>query len=479
MLFLKARQNACTCIGKLSDELVVEVMQYCMLYEHSQPTFRLPSAFALCAKWRTIAINSPSLWSMIALPSPLNLVKLFQGRSGTCLLHVRINNKNFIGNSMESRQLGDRFRYLIPRIANLRIDWENDDPNSQSFSQFIDEHIGRKVFSSLKVLSMNDPRVQGESEALTTPALREFHFHGPPSHVLRVSVTHLVTLYYSWASMTVEQVLDLLVEFPLLEHCHIQNSRPIFSAPPRNDRLPTSLNRLKSLSINVFHVSNMRAILKYLNYPASANLSIETLLDPAGDTVTSVGFVEFVKSLLPTNFDEMATLWDFGRVVYTFAPVDKSISRLEIGFRLDVDAKVEIRGCHLFINSEATRNVSRMHLRARTLGNTRWQIEVLRNLPLLTHIRLGASENDFDNFLTALEETPDVVCPLLRSLDCTGTEFNNARMKHFLNFRQEMGVGLHELKFTKGCCQPDTDGLSSLIPQLYELDPEPASTGIP
>lgn len=149
--FLREQHNTFAPIACLSDELIVEILKYCMDHQNqvqTRPprTNKIPPAYSLsvpisvskfpphvceltlwirCSHWRNAAVHCPSLWSTIYLPEPTPLFELFQSRSGICPLHVFVSSDNMPDDEEDEdetlSQLGDNLRKLAPRISHLHV----------------------------------------------------------------------------------------------------------------------------------------------------------------------------------------------------------------------------------------------------------------------------------------------------------------------------------------------------------------------
>lgn len=64
-----------------------------------------------------------------------------------------------------------------------------------------------------------------------------------------------------------------------------------------------------------------------------------------------------------------------------------------------------------------------------------------------------------------------MLCPGLKTLDCTGTKFRSALFIRALKSRMRHGAALRELKITRGFSDKGIESWVSLISKLSQYDP--------
>ncbi|KZT36131.1 hypothetical protein SISSUDRAFT_93145 [Sistotremastrum suecicum HHB10207 ss-3] len=182
-VFLKQQRNSATPIGRLSNELILEILQYSTLdddkYIHlSHKKTRLNVAFSLCTRWWRIAVNTPSLWTTICLPMDPNLFRLFRDRSDTLPLKIYLSTRNLKRNESPEASMGDPLPQLLPRLSRLYVDW--DDGDYDDFCTFLSTHIGHTELPCLTSLTVEAVGAEwgGDVYKINAPNLSEYRFNG-------------------------------------------------------------------------------------------------------------------------------------------------------------------------------------------------------------------------------------------------------------------------------------------------------------
>ncbi|KZS91778.1 hypothetical protein SISNIDRAFT_487096 [Sistotremastrum niveocremeum HHB9708] len=464
--FLKEQRNLCTPIGRLTDEIILEILHYCMgtrtAHEEEQ-RLALPSATFLCKRWRELAIRARSLWSHLVLPSSPALFRLFRDRSGALPVSLYLTNRG-LPEVHEMDFIGDPFCQLASRISHLDIRWATIDGENPPLSQFLTDHIRQKAFTYLKTLDMRDEhRGRTQSFSLNTPALQILRFSGIRFRIPQVQSENLVELQYRCPGLGPRGILELLSGFPRLERCSIEDYKPL----PRqggSDLPQVSLTQLQSISIKSLYVAQMRDIVSHLQTPSSATIDLGTYEDHLFEMEPE----DFIGSLL-FSFDELRIL---ERQHIYFALTSEGGRSLKLEHEMEIEHKEGQYDC-IWLSAIIAHpsSVSRIALDVPKLPSLRELVKVMQSWNLITHISIRTEAAYLERLFTALEETPNTPCPLLKSLDCRGARFSGPRMTRFLEFRRDRGVALQELKFTKGFSEPPLGDISSLVGHVMVADP--------
>ncbi|KZS91785.1 hypothetical protein SISNIDRAFT_487103 [Sistotremastrum niveocremeum HHB9708] len=347
----------------------------------------------------------------------------------------------------------------------MTVDWDEDERRTQFFNSFITQHIGSKEFSSLQSLifdSCHSGRPGNPPSTMNTPMLSNLTFHAEIFTIPRLSPENIVNLDYTCLFMTPPEVLDLLSAFPALEQCSITDTEPEGYAEDRVDHAVVSLNHLRSLSIKSRWFEDVDYLLDHMDIPATATTIIGLL--GVGDDEDDATFESLIGSRLRL-YDGLKLVQSPHSLVATLTP--KFGGSLQFSYEGDLWRTLKDMSLSSF--SAYSSILSSIDLEIPSLSSAVELVEALRPSPLI-HIRVRTQEASFERLLTALEDTPGVVCPFLESIDCTGTPFSAARMRNFLNFREAKAIPLRELKITKGLCDPDTHGFLSIVDRLIEVD---------
>ncbi|KZT32935.1 hypothetical protein SISSUDRAFT_1054879 [Sistotremastrum suecicum HHB10207 ss-3] len=467
---MKLKHNLCIPIGRLSDELITEVLRYGIDtgFEHSFLTegFPLFPTYSICTRWRNVAINSPSLWYRIPLPCPQSLFRLIRDRSRNHSLNVFLLSDSEYG-ELNTALLGESLRQLAPRIHKLQVLWSKvaTQPDIPTLENFLSVYIGHKEFSVLRDLDLTDTFDDDPERnpiVLNIPALLKLRFNGAPKIIPR-SIASLIHLDFKWSRLKISEILDLLSYYPQLKTCSITNPECCGDLEDEDDHDVVALNQLESLVIDFVHLSEMQSILAHLTLPVSARLTLGTYLDEPDDIL----FHNFIGPYL-SKCEELKISDDETTIIYSMTYQSRGPVSVSHGFPDGPPAEIDAFPA-LSLHSI---NITLLDIRYSILPSLGDIIDAFTAWSKIAHIRVCTEELEFERLLTALEDTPTVVCPLLRTLDCTGTQFSSLRMKQFLDFREKKGVCIQTLKFTRGFAHYGVDELlSSATTTIVQSDP--------
>ncbi|KZS95248.1 hypothetical protein SISNIDRAFT_543553 [Sistotremastrum niveocremeum HHB9708] len=450
---------------------------------------RVSPAFSVCATWRQIAINTPTLWSRISLPTSGKLFKLFRDRSRSVPLDVITTC--YADDDGEVMGHGDALRQIIPRISRLEL----ADPGL-SAADFFKENVCQREFSSLLILEISilDWDEQG-LYTLNAPVIHTLIYHGPPSLRPLVHPHRLVNLSYSPSQATSSQLLGILSEMPNLEQCSIRNEDDSenLGLPSSNvARAKVPLPRLKRLHISNLSSHKLIHLLEHLVLPPCASVELRVFeTGPttsgdffrfAGSYMASCDSLEITKSeaISPENFEydsRLANDYPLGEgpgICLKLRSETRGPVKLHWIFDEDDDddsmfPRIEYQSLETL--ASYPNDLIFVALKF-NLPTTRELIEALSSWSCLSHICVQVSEDDFERFLTALEDTPDIICPALTILDCCGIRFSSVRMASFLEFRKDRGVPIHEIIMTRGFAEGGVDEFIHLVPTVSFIEPE-------
>ncbi|KZS91745.1 hypothetical protein SISNIDRAFT_496384 [Sistotremastrum niveocremeum HHB9708] len=464
---MKLQHNLCIPIGRLTDEIITEILQYGIdeVYEEaSLADLALFPTYSICTRWRNVAISSPSLWSRISLPCHPNLFRLIRDRSRSNLLQVSVVNASD-PDPLDTVTLGESLRQLAPRISQLRISWAwfETQPNMPFLDVFFSDHVGQKEFSALREIDLTDTFNEDPTRkpvVLNTPALRIMGFEGLPSTIPR-PIPSLIELEFRGSQLEINEILDLLSYYTQLEICSIINTESCGDLEDDHDIV--SLDRLQSFEIDMMHVSEMEILLAHLTLPASARLTLGTYLpDPDYHL-----FHRFLGPYL-LKADELKITSDEKNIIYSMTY--KSRGPITITHRTHDGPPPGIALLPTLASHSS--DLSLIDIEYSVLPSLSNLILAFSLWDDIENIRVSTQELEFERLLNALEETPNIVCPLLKILDCAETEFSSLRMKNFLEFRENKGARIQTLKFTRGYAHSGVDELiSTTTTTIVQLDP--------
>ncbi|KZS91756.1 hypothetical protein SISNIDRAFT_456338 [Sistotremastrum niveocremeum HHB9708] len=458
---LRFQHNMCAPIGCLSNEIISEIMLICIQDLHADQDERnrdrglspqqnpqhspltLSPTFALCSRWRAIALHSPSLWSTIYLPWASNLLPVFLDRSGSLPLTIVVSNGHIFNShdpELALARLAKDTCQLIPRLSNMELVWKSGSPESTGVDHFFQNLVGPIEFTLLKSLTVVDDTFHGgRSFAIDIPALQTFAYQGVTSSMPQCTRSSVVKLLLELQRcyMDPDSILNLLMEMPCLEDCNILDVKTV----PRgglSGRSVVALPRLKGLGLYTFTLTSMAYILEHIQMPASTTLALNTVGHPS-DTVVLENFLgPYIRTCKELTIIEqqVETIYAFteksGREVH----IRHSWFRERWG-RIASLAKLSSFGCDLTV----------LDLEIKSFPQTPELIQALSTWTSITNIVVQTDAvAHLDTLFSVLERTPDVLCPLLQMVDCVGTPFHMKRVEKFLKFRN--GVGLKELRLS-------------------------------
>ncbi|KZS91733.1 hypothetical protein SISNIDRAFT_487050 [Sistotremastrum niveocremeum HHB9708] len=461
---LKQQRNRRTPIGRLTDDVILEILQYCdfdRLQDHSFSAIQIPPAFTLCSKWRNVAINAPSLWVDISLPLTPEFFDIFLHRSGNSPLNVNVSNTQ-IPEDEDEEDEGDAaiddhlrapLRRVIPRIGQLKIIWKTGTGRAWILTRFLEDTFDQTELPSLTLLDIviedTDYFEQSDKSliAMNTPRLQEFRFAGYLPFMPLVSAESVTRLVYDstfWIDSP-SQISNLLSKFPNLEQCTIDSDPK--EVEDTGTCVAVSANKLKSAEIGTLYLSAANDFLTKLQMPVVASFSLK--ITHGNEPLPAEGVFEELLKAQISWAHEMEVVNDEDG--YQFALRSKLGRQMKITYSLPESTtpglswREEVSFSRL---AEQSNNLSTLALCLDPLPPMDHLTAFLHSSSSLTHIRITTSRVDFPAFLKALE-SPEILCPLLTSIDCTGINPDMDRVCQFLDLRKRLGVPLKEVKISK------------------------------
>ncbi|KZT35347.1 hypothetical protein SISSUDRAFT_1121656 [Sistotremastrum suecicum HHB10207 ss-3] len=454
---VKTNFNRRAPVERLHDELILEILKYCVPLKEK----KLPSAFAVCARWRHMANSSPALWTKMYLPMPPEWYSIFVKRSGNSLLEVHLSNWKIQDNQSSCQLLGENLRQLAPRIANLHMFWVPSFDH-HGLDKFLASHATDLEFPALEIAEFRESSPRDKPTiVLRTPALRKLTMDMNTNFAPDVITDNVTDLKIRSSSQKSHEIIPLLAGFPQLEHCDIFT----YSFDRTSSILPPpsiiSLKKLQNISVKTLNVSSATYTLNCLDVPKSARIELE-VTDKEDE---SVGPLIGPRML---TCDEL----NIGGGGYR---------KVVLTLKSDSQPSLQISANHFnsaLLSELASYPSSLSHFRFKyhALPSSDHLTQALTFWSSLTSICIWTCEPDFDRFLAVLstDQTP-LICPQLESLECTEIKFTRSRMLAFLELRKVRGVPLRELKTTRGFSNPDTEGFAKLVESHVEVDAEPSA----
>ncbi|KZS91754.1 hypothetical protein SISNIDRAFT_487072 [Sistotremastrum niveocremeum HHB9708] len=456
-------------MGRLPDELILEILEY-----YKEDWEQILSLCSVCSKWRNVAINSSVLWSNILLPCPAQIYKLLRDRSKSSPLEISISWDALLEGHEEAglRQAGQCLRELAPRISWLRIYWNPTANDPRPIQPFLSTYAGRNEFTQLKYLDLVAPATSPETiSPLNMPSLETLRFAAPLSCIPQ-SINHITQLELDCFEPQLFDILISLAKFPLVEHLYIDNIQPPDDDDDEQDKPIVSLRNLRTLSVDDIHPEDMEVMLQHLEIPPSAfinwgvrepreepslRVSLERIF---GSRMSSCNGFHISDEQLPSCSYQLPCS-------FTQTIKSKNGGFFSVSYQ---DIKQDVESAALQKLSTYPTDLSMFDWQLPWLPSLSILVNILTSWSSLTHIRICTDKDEFERLLSALEETPDIVCPVLEGLDCTGTRFSGVRMKYFLDFRHTNCRTLRELKISRGNASPPLEDFEPFVGKLIEVE---------
>ncbi|KZS91761.1 hypothetical protein SISNIDRAFT_487079 [Sistotremastrum niveocremeum HHB9708] len=475
---MRRQYNRRAPVNRLPNELILEILQYCMASENSHLSYdlRIPAAFSTCKRWRDIAISATCLWTKISLPMHPSLSPLLLERSGNRPVDVYLTNSPRWKECSLKTSLVEPFDKLVPRISSLSISWDDDIKwNTQTLNQFLAPYStdadGCPEFSSLRFLKIWDFSDEEEQEAwLSTPMLEKLILHGNINSKPIVNMYHLVNLQVYWCIMSSADILGLLQDCVKLKTCYIENETPE-CRPASRRPWRCMLSCLETLTLHSLCVSDMHTLLDSLDIPSST--TIATTADEDFHLPPEIEPVSFVDLIGPriSEFEALTISHGCPGIVYDFT--SDSDSR---GFRSFEDNTSSPRSIRSLPALASYPNIlNYLEIDVQTLPSSEDLAQALASWSGLTRLCITTQEEEFDKLVLVLQGEVPLLLPRLECFDCSETKFKRSSLLTFLQFRRDKGMAIKELVMTKGFSSPDAEGFAALVEKLNDVDPSPAT----
>ncbi|KZT44267.1 hypothetical protein SISSUDRAFT_1116027 [Sistotremastrum suecicum HHB10207 ss-3] len=472
VVFLKQQQNMCTPIGRLSDVLILEILEYCVLEMRKawekNDGLRFPAAFSLSSRWRSIAIGSATLWTYICLPLPLNLLRLFQRRSRNAPLSIDATIRDRLRTDASNEgavmgEFGHIVRQLIPRIARLHLNWDEGWSLRYDIKDFLLGIFGQTRFSSLELLRISNEVDEEENPGfvLDAPVLKKLIFRTMPAHLPQLSSQNIVDLEWRLEEMRPKDVLNVLSQFRSIERCVIVNEDPYIGS--RNPSFPViSLPNLQNLSLSYFTPEDLKYLIDHLDAP----LLVSRMFGIFDEVVNGNSWEPALASILAPYLraSNEFRISDKRTTAYIFALRSNSGHQTDLSYAGWTPKRVPVMSFARL--AQLPCDLTSLSLDVQYFPPTSDLVKALTAWWNLTHLRVRTRESEFEKVLAALEHGPDIVCPRLKCLDCRWVKFSSDRMVKFLEIRKQLGVGIQQLPMAQDV--PDAERFVDLLDGGWE-----------
>ncbi|KZS91731.1 hypothetical protein SISNIDRAFT_487048 [Sistotremastrum niveocremeum HHB9708] len=478
----------CTPIGRLSDEIIVHIMKESDSYHYrdreNPDGIGFRSAFAVCSRWRNIAINSPILWTRIPLPITSDIFSLFVERSRNLPLSVYIRTSNAIAFEGMLDILGSSLRRILARIVFLYISWNpgwgNTKEVTQSLNNFLAEHIKGMEFTSLTTLHIDshtlhyDPNIE-----LNMPVLKNLRYDGLPYSFPRfINTDSVVKLSLKGTPICHWELPEIIDAFSHVKYLNLGDIQPPDNDEEMDPEASTWLPKLRTLHLHTANVGYLDETVRYLDVPLMAFMHLKTWHDPE----SSVSFQDFMSRYLVEAYD-----WSVVTVpieprsparIFHHTVLSQTKCDFDLKFGAESEAIIPLLELAPYSSNLSTIDLTVQHLPP--LPDLIQAISHWSNVQFLgVHTEATEFERLLEAFLTFERDSP-LPCPLLETFDCTMTKFQGELVIRLLEGRKARGAPLQELTYTKGFLdQPETDARESsfsaqaraLVEKVDEVDP--------
>ncbi|KZS95247.1 hypothetical protein SISNIDRAFT_484112 [Sistotremastrum niveocremeum HHB9708] len=502
---LRRKRNMHAPVGRLCDELISRILEYCVHDEcqhkklswnytredhDTKAHYRLyvPSAFSICTKWRFVAINTPSLWTKVSLPANQELFQLFRHRSRNMPLEVILR----CAAETEDRSItnADDIREIAPRISILKIMAASEAEQQMDVEEFLKTRVGQHELSSLSTLTVFVETWDDDDYAfnLNAPAIHTLIAYNSQLCCPFVRLDCIINLSCTSWSAAAAEILDFLNAMPNLEKCSIWNYPDETPTETPVSAREVHLPKLEKLCIRNVDATEVIRLFSHLILSLHPELElrmlevwgeplIEDFFHFVGPYMASCNSLEIAQpdALKPDSFE---TEVEIPYLYKTYRGEGLRLTLLsEVGRRFEFDwidwsVPAGDSGLQMLdILASYPSVLTRLDLEQKLPPVTNL-IKALSLWSQIARIRVRVDEHDFENLLTALEDIPDIICPVLSILDCREVKFSSERMESFLGFRKDKGVPIHELVMTRGCVEGRTDDLVRQVSKLSLVEPE-------
>ncbi|KZT34936.1 hypothetical protein SISSUDRAFT_221684 [Sistotremastrum suecicum HHB10207 ss-3] len=445
---------------------------------------------SVCQRWRMITLGDHSrfLWSQINLGWPKDAVARSLERSVGATISLSIvdralKSKNF---SHFEAQLTSH----IERVGRLIIIWE-------SHSHYDIDHWLQKVMDGTCILPKLwqlhlSPRqwslVSSGAilEGIKAPHLSHLSAYNFRSEFTLPSTCRLTYLNASWSSITSHEAIVILNSFPELENVILgetgsllwgfdiersedsstgseTSSNDIEPNPNESENSkqtqanspPTYLHALKNLRIGPCFGPCADHILSSILCPPTSEVSIQIFRDEEESILVSLP--NCLKSILSSSMTlYVHSAWfgkeydQFGYIatVLEFSSHDAPRYRVEFEAGAYKDYLTETNVLAELVSLDWTHRLEKFELSFRLLPDAECLIALFNNFPNLKEMAISTFE--LDSFLTALgsQSSGSPLCPDLRELDLSRSNFLTGQLKDVLDFRKERLCRVEGLRMT-------------------------------
>ncbi|KZS89098.1 hypothetical protein SISNIDRAFT_459069 [Sistotremastrum niveocremeum HHB9708] len=446
--------------GRLPDEMFSRIFEYHVEgliedHEYINDQFEWRNILSVCSRWRSIAMNTPSIWSNINLAWGIPLVEQHMCLAVNAPLHFTLRD----GAELSTEQV-DAFAEMIPlnrhRVAGINIEWDVETCPLRDFYSIILSTLSGS-YPMLKTLVLSSEAVHTafplqDSEFRNLQVLHLQNFRLPPTIWLQCPRLKSFTLEAEFALEHPQPILDLLTQHPLLEELDLcglaftQWRGPALTVNMDPIRMPY-LRRLRLFKIS--HPA-LRWLLDMLDLPSSVEFDFELRL-VSFDNVVPESFSATVLSRMRAATWLNLELPSQYHTIFTFGCSESQSDRISLrGETCDVAAFPFEALQALFIEVDPSLTT----LTAETWSRIFEEWDQINDLtirtdnvsPCLTALVIPDAAEPSATPTTAVEEHP---CPSLRDLDIKKCKYDPSLLLRLLKQRHDAQIALENLHFTQ------------------------------
>ncbi|KAL0563314.1 hypothetical protein V5O48_018757, partial [Marasmius crinis-equi] len=311
---LKSERNILAPISRLPTEIMSIILGYCISHRSTGWPYKITwlSATHVCRQWRSVALNSASIWSHIDFSRP-ELAREMIERSRAAPLDVVATHpvlisrvfevlKEAISNVGRLRTLVLHATHYMPDQAGMFANLDEPAPLLQTL-----DITGRSL------VTFPDNPFAGETPALRKLKITGFHF--PWATSLLKNLTTLILqdpheeplVNHCGRCPTTKQLVEALQQMTELETLELSNSLPLHTSAKPVPRYVVELPKLRRLRL-VGTLRNCNELLQNITFPASAavHLTCKSFLIPSPGDQYAIALFNTLSQIYSASDDSEA-----------------------------------------------------------------------------------------------------------------------------------------------------------------------------
>lgn len=424
--------------------------------------------------WKNVTVQSPLIWSQIHLAWRDNAISTFMHRNGRAPLSIGINEVILRPSTFPTFK--NRLQNLLSRAERLSF-VINGDP--LIYTLFSSEELGcicQAIFngtprpSYLQRLHIELPSLTlTESDPMTLanlPRLTTFHAQNlaiSPNIPFPSLLTHveIKNSNMSFDIITFFSCVPLLEIASFIEDDGNANPPTSLKSPPDNLKTPiTTLPQLKKLSFQWYHTVLVDTILRTIQCPTSAEITIITRTSQ--DSIILESVPECLRVVLSSRSTLSLSLESTGSqniLSLDFKAPNSSFHHLELVHRVDLAQYMSGLGLRsLKLTSDILTGLGSGGYSLREICKLSLSFKYFPSAETLTQLfgsllnleELSVQTRNVNPLLTALgsPSSTSLLCPVLSHLDLRRSRIDLKDLRNMLQARKDLDCRISRLKIT-------------------------------